>query len=265
MKVCFLLFIFLAFTISLNSQEFSDDKNHTDANGWKQGPWERKYPDGTTQYRGVFKDNHPVGEFIRYFPNGNRMALMNFCNDGVRAETTLYYEDGTLAAQGVYTDEKKDSIWRYFSYYDNRLAGIETYNKGVRDGISCVYYDNGNISESFWYENGARNGPWRQYYENGRLRMETFFEDDQRQGIFLFYSLSGDLMIRGKYQNNRMHDEWTYFDESGKIASIINYIEGTPENQDELIEKEQDLFRTIEQMRGRIPEPDESELFYPRR
>jgi antitoxin component YwqK of YwqJK toxin-antitoxin module len=265
MKICLFLFISLVFIIPLNSQELSSGKNHTDANGQKQGPWERRYPDGTIQYRGIFKDNHPVGEFARYFPNGNRMALMNFCSSGVRAETSLYYEDGTLAARGVYTDEKKDSVWKYFSYYDNRLAGIESYNKGVRDGISCVYYDNGNVSESFWYENGARNGPWRQYYENGRLRMETFFVDDQRQGIFLFYSPSGDIMISGKYHNNRMHGEWTYFEESGKIASIINYMEGIPENHDELIEKEQDLFRTIEQMRGRIPEPDESELFYPRR
>ncbi len=192
------------------------------------------------------------------------MAVMVFCDEGRRADTQLYYEDGNLAARGIYVDEKKDSLWKYFSFYDNYLASTETYDMGRKEGLSAVYYPNGRVAESFWYENDLRNGPWRQYYENGNLRIEAEFENGQRHGSFVFYSSSGSIEMQGYYNRNRMHGEWTFYNESGDQVSVINYIEGIPENEEEFFDQQQEMFRKIEQMRGKIPEPDESELFSPR-
>jgi antitoxin component YwqK of YwqJK toxin-antitoxin module len=263
--IIYCLFFLPVLVLPLNSQELPDKRNYTDQDGQRQGLWERRYPDGTLQYRGYFRNNHPVGELMRYFPNGNKMAVMNFCESGINAKATLFYQDGTLAAEGNYVNEKKDSVWRYYSYYDNRLASIETWNNGIKHGVSSVFYENGKVSESVWYKNDSRNGPWRQYYENGSIRTETLFDNDQRNGVFKFYSPSGRIEISGQYLNNQMEGEWTYFDEFGQAATVIIYVDGRPENEDYLINKEQDIFRRIEEMRGRIPEPDESELFYPGR
>ncbi len=261
--ICLLLMIPVVY--GSYSQEQESGINHTDENGMRQGYWEQKYPEGSTRYRGTFRNNRPVGEFIRYFPNGNTMAIMNFCEEGIRADTELFYEEGKLAAQGIYKDEKKDSVWKYYSYYDNHLASTETYDSGVKQGLASVYYPNGRVAESFWYENDVRNGPWMQYYDNGRLRVQAEFRDDERHGRFVFYTPGGRKEIEGEYYNNQMHGRWTYYDQSGQVVSEVKYIAGRPENEDELIEKEQEIFRQIEQMRGRIPEPDESELFAPRR
>lgn len=262
----YLLFYLLVSVISIPvlSQEEHADRNHTDQRGLKQGFWEAQYPDGSIRYRGIFKNDRPVGRFTRYYPNGNVMAEMNFCESGIRARAELFYRDGARAASGVYEDEKKDSVWKYYSYYDNRPAFFETYNNGIKEGASGVYYPDGSLSEVFWYENDMRNGPWQQYYENGRVRLDAKFEGDQRHGEFRFYSPSGTLEISGEYYRNRMHGEWTWFDLSGSVQSVIRYIHGAPENEDELIEQEQEMFRMIEEMKGRIPEPDESELFSPR-
>jgi antitoxin component YwqK of YwqJK toxin-antitoxin module len=255
---------FIILILPVGSQELPGNRNFTDGNGYKQGLWERKYPNGNLQYRGTFRNDHPVGEFIRYFPDGNKMAEMNFCDSGIRAEALLYYQNGLLAAQGVYVDEKKDSVWKYFSFYDKRLASMETYADGIKAGLSAVYYSNGQFSETFWYEAGNKNGPWMQYYENGNTKMKAIFENDQRHGDFKFYTSSGNIEISGKYYRNQMHGEWIWYDESGNKVSVVEYFEGKPLNEDELIDKEQEMFRRIEEMRGRIPEPDESELFIPR-
>ncbi len=265
MTLMLCLLLFSSFFLHLDSQELNGRKNYIDDEGLRQGYWERKYPNGNIRYHGTFKNDRPVGELIRYFPGGSKMAIMFFCNDGIRAETQLFYEDGNLAARGIYIDEKKDSLWEYFSFYDNYLARKETYDMGKKEGVSTAYYPDGQVAESFWYENDLKNGPWRQYYQNGNLRIEAEFINDQQHGSFVYYSSTGRVEIKGYYKNNLRHGEWIFYDESGHEVSVINFIEGIPENEEELIEQQQKMFREIEQMRGKIPEPDESDFFSPDR
>jgi antitoxin component YwqK of YwqJK toxin-antitoxin module len=258
----FCFFLCLPF---LFSQEGDRGANYTDQEGKKQGYWEKRYPDGNIQYHGTFVDGRPSGKLVRYFPNGNIMAVMDFHPGGLKADSELYYEEGGLAATGTYVNEQKDSVWKYYSYYEKHLTSIETWNKGIRDGLFAVYYPNGQIAESFLYENGSRTGPWRQYYENGKIKVEAEFKDDQRHGEFIYYSPDGRPEISGQYLSNQMHGEWLFYDKAGKPVSQLTYNHGRPENEGDLIDREQELFRLIEEMRGKIPEPDESELFSPRR
>jgi antitoxin component YwqK of YwqJK toxin-antitoxin module len=264
MKSVFLCLVIFLLFIPARSQVVQPARNHTDPAGQKQGFWEAHYPDGSVRYRGTFKNDRPVGQFTRYYPNGSKMADMDFCEAGITARAELFYQDGTRAASGIYVNENKDSVWKYFSYYDGRPAFFETYNNGVKEGASGVWYPNGGLSEIFWYESNMRHGPWQQYYENGAVRIDARFENDLRHGEFRFYNSSGSLEFSGEYYRNLMNGMWTWYDESGREQSVINYIHGKAENEDELIEQQQEMFRMIEEMKGRIPEPDESELFQPR-
>lgn len=241
------------------------EKNYTDEKGLKQGYWEQNYPDGKIQYRGTFKDGRPTGEFIRYFSNGNRMAEMNFCSQGIRADASLFFEDGSLAARGVYHEEKKDSIWKYFSRGDSLLKSMETYDIGVKSGLTVIYYANGKPFETFWYEDDIKNGPWMQYYDSGKMKIRAGFTEGKKNGSFEFFSPDGNVEIKGLYHDNLMNGDWVFYDNSQNIISTITYINGIPDNEEELIDKEQDLFRRIEEMRGKIPEPDESDVFFPGR
>ncbi len=257
------LSVFFAFLLLPIAAQEDSTKNFTDENGHRQGYWEQRYPNGNLRYSGQFRNDRPVGEFTRYFSSGNKMAFMVFCDQGIRADTKLYYENGKIAAKGIYLDEKKDSVWRYYSFYDQHLTSTETYDAGVRDGISAVYYPNGNYAEVFTYRNDQRHGWWKQYYADGSVKVMSEFSDDMRHGDFVYYSPGGRKEIEGRYYRNRMHGEWFFFNERGEVISQIKYTDGVAENEDELIEKQQEEFRIIEKMRGKIPEPDESELFLP--
>ncbi len=237
--------------------------NFTDEDGNRQGYWEQIYANGNIRYKGKFINDRPVGEFLRYFPSGSKMALMFFCDEGLRADAKLFYEDGNLAAEGVYINEKKDSVWKYFSFYDQHLTSARTYSNGLKDGISTIYFPNGNIAETYTYRNDLRHGPWKQYYTDGSLKVVSEFENDLRSGEFVFYSPNGQKEITGNYYKNRMHGEWVFYDGTGGVISKISYIDGVAENEAELIEKQQEEFMIIEGMRGKIPEPDESDLFFP--
>ena len=49
--------------------------NKSDLQGRKQGHWIRKYPDSTIMYEGYFKDDHPAGEFKRYYKDTTVIAI----------------------------------------------------------------------------------------------------------------------------------------------------------------------------------------------
>ncbi|TVR72550.1 MAG: hypothetical protein EA408_06310 [Marinilabiliales bacterium] len=264
-RILFSAFLFFILFAGPAGASQTDTVNYTDSDGYRQGYWEQRYSNNNLRYTGWFVDDRPSGEFTRYFPTGNVMAVMNFCEDGVRAEAELYYDNGNLAARGLYVNEKKDSVWKYFSYYEKHLASVETYNHGVKEGLSAVYLPNGNISESFKFSNDKRNGPWIQYYSNGNVKSRSEFADDMRHGDFVLYSPGGRKEIAGSYKRNRMHGEWIFYNERGEVISSVIYVNGVAENEGEMIEALQEEFKQIEEMRGKIPEPDESDLFNPGR
>ncbi len=64
----FAIISFLTVSI-ISSCQSTGDINKTDQSGKKQGLWIKKYPGGTVQYEGTFKDDHPAGLFRRYYEN----------------------------------------------------------------------------------------------------------------------------------------------------------------------------------------------------
>jgi len=232
--------------------------NQVDNNGLKQGFWKAKYNNGNVKYTGYFKNDKPVGEFKRYFENSKLKALMYFSDIGENTKAKLFYENGKLAAQGTYWESQKDSIWKYYSYYNGCLTYEESYIKGGKNGISRKYYNNGTISEETDWQDDLRNGVWKQYFENGNLKLETSHHQNKREGDFKLYYPTEKIEINGAYLDDKMHGTWSYYDEQGNLKFEIEYINGIAKNADELIRQEQEMFRLIEQNKGKFQEPIET-------
>src|SRR6056297_912456 len=85
----------------------SSQINQTDANGLRQGKWQKKYPNGRLMYEGEFKDGEPVGNWTRYHTGGQVKAKIEYDEKSDSAFVQLFDNRGKKVAQGAYIDEKK--------------------------------------------------------------------------------------------------------------------------------------------------------------
>ena len=257
----YFIFIIIALTFFYKSQmivaQIDTTFNQTDKQGYKQGFWKVKYENGELKYSAFFKDDKPLGLMKRYFEDGTLKAVMFFDISGI-TRTIIYYQDGPIAAEGNYLNSAKDSSWNYYSYYTKTISNRETYINGKKNGKSVCFFTNGQISEESEWILGTRNGIWKQYFDNNTLKMSTSFVNGKRNGEFILYYPNKLTEWKGYYQNDKRDGLWEHFDPAGNKDISIEYRDGEPKNASELDAKEQELFKEIEKVKGKIPEPDET-------
>ncbi len=230
--------------------------NQSDTQGHKQGFWKVKFDNGALKYSAFFKDDKPIGLMKRYYEEGALKAVLVFDPSGI-TRAKLYYEDGPLAAEGNYLNSAKDSTWKYYSYYTKAISNRETYINGKKNGTSVCYFTNGHISEESQWNLDVRNGIWNQYFENHSLKMSTSFVNGKRDGDFILNYPNKLIEWKGFYKNDQREGLWEHFDPTGKKVASTEYRNGEPLNAEALDANEQAFLKSIEDQKGKIPEPDE--------
>lgn len=236
----------------------ADTINQIDDQGLKQGFWTSYYSDGIPKYEGNFKDNRPIGTMKRYYNDGTLKAKLSYSETGDSVHTQLYSMKGELSAEGLYITKKKHGLWKYYSDYLGIIISEEPYKMGVKEGIVHNYYANGELSEELEYQNDIKNGIWKQYFENGQLKFESSYINGIIDGAFTLYYSNGEIDVEGKYKHGLREGVWTFYDMSGKKKEEIIYINGQPENREEILKQQRQFFDMIEQNEGRFQEPGES-------
>jgi antitoxin component YwqK of YwqJK toxin-antitoxin module len=261
-KIVFILSVFI-FSYGVLTAQPDTLFNQTDAGNLKQGWWKKDYPNGKPIYKGFFKDDKPVGLMTRYFETGLVKAILFYDSKGEYASAKLFYEDGQLAAEGRYYNSLKDSIWKYYSYYDHALTARELYDKGKRNGIMEHFYNNGNLSEKIGWKNDRKNGTWEQYYNNNILKLKGSYADGKLEGEFVVNYNDGKPYLKGKYLNDLRHGKWIFYTEDGLVDMELEYLNGKTKDEDKLDEKQQQLFNMIDENQGKFEEPDETNFIRP--
>jgi antitoxin component YwqK of YwqJK toxin-antitoxin module len=269
-NICFMifrkgsvLFVLLILFSVITTAQTDTVFNQSDAHNLKQGWWKKSYPNGRLIYKGFFKDNKPAGEMFRYYETGELKASMVYDRNGEYARARLFYADGQVAATGVYYNSVKDSIWCYYSYYDHSLTTREIYSKGKRNGQMINYYNNGNPSEKITWVNDKKDGPWEQYFANNTLKLKAMYREGKLEGEFLVYYDSGKPYLKGGYKNDLREGEWIFFSEDGTTDMELAYHAGVTPDAEKLDARQQELFRTIEENKGKFEEPDETNFLAP--
>jgi antitoxin component YwqK of YwqJK toxin-antitoxin module len=264
MKYSFLLALYFIFP-ALNAQTGSTSGdtlfNQTDKQGLKQGYWKVKYPSGAIKYTVFYKDSKPEGIMKRYFDDNSLMAELQFSPKTTRIKAKLYFQDGPLAADGIYSQKDvKDSTWNYYSYYTKTLRSRENYANGNKNGMSYSYFEDGKIAEEREWKNGVSHGIWRQYYQNGAVKLVCNYVDGKRNGDFTVNYPDNKPEWQGAYVDDKREGKWTHYDPDGSVQSVTEYKNGVATNADELQAKEQKKLDDIEKQKGKIPEPDETNI-----
>lgn len=233
----------------------NDTINQLDSKGLKQGYWEKKAPDGSLIYQGYFEDGKPVGEMRRYYETGELKAIMNYEKGSDRVRTKIFYNDGELAGEGTYIRNMKDSLWTYYSFYSGAITSTELYNKGQKHGMEKKYYPNGQVSEEIMWNNNVKHGAWNQYFDDGTRKLVSFYVFGKVSGSYTFYWPNGNVYIQGQFMDNKRNGKWTFYTDDGQIKSEIVYQNGKAENEEEIIEKDQEFFKKVEENIGKFEDP----------
>lgn len=260
------IFLLFSFHFLLGSAIFSQTDtvfNRTDARNFKQGWWKKSYPNGKLMYKGYFKDNKPVGLMRRFYETGEPKAELMYDNKSEYAHARILYADGQLAAEGWYYNSLKDSSWCYYSFYDKSLTAREVFKKGIRTGLMQHFYTNGNLSEKLSWVNNKKEGPWEQYFSNKILKLKAAYHEDKLQGDFLVNFENGKPYVKGTYQNDLRDGKWIFYKEDGGVDMELVYKQGNTSNENKLNEKQQELFRMIDENQGKFEEPDETNFLAP--
>lgn len=259
---CLLLMTFMP-GYGQDLKKYHQAMNQTDPQGRKQGPWKKLYSNGSPQYEGVFVNDRPVGLFRRYYEDGKVSALLEYRANSNRVYARIYYENETLAGEGVYVGEKKDSLWKYYSFYGGNLTQEESYMNGLKQGVSRKYYPSGTVSEITTWKDGRKDGTWERYYENGTPMLVSSYQYDRIDGPYVMYYPDGTMQLKGSFIKNLREGRWEYFDEQGKSQAVIQFENGNPLNAAELNQKEREFLDSLENNKGKIAEPVMEDLIKP--
>jgi antitoxin component YwqK of YwqJK toxin-antitoxin module len=249
--------VFFSVVLTAQTTNTSDtDINKTDEQGHKQGPWIRKYPDGNVQYEGVFRDDHPVGEFKRYYEDKTLMSLMVYSDDGKEALATIYHPNGFIGSKGRYVNQMKEGKWSFYSYfYEGYLINEEYYQKNKRNGPSVMFYPDSIVFEEVTYVNDRKEGEWFQYYPDGKIFLKSHYSDNMLDGSFEVWYENGQIEIAGNYKENFRDGPWLIYNEDGSLRYKMNYELGVTKDKQMDIDAT-DLMDRLEKNQGRIQDPE---------
>ncbi len=209
---------FMAGSLALLAQE-----NVKDAQGRKQGEWGKDYSNGTPKYRGTFKDNKPVGEFLYYWPNGAKKSVLNY-QDGGKATAVHYYPNGNKQSEGPYVNQQKDGDWTFYNE-DGVMRARESYQKDKKHGITITYFTNGKKASEQHFKEGIQQGEEIRYFENGKVMAKDHYTAGERDGQFVIYNPDGSPSVRGAHSMGEETGKWEMYDSQGMLLKEVYKLE----------------------------------------
>jgi len=238
MKLTLSILTFLLCCFQLAAQPV----NQTDANGKKQGKWQKLYPKNSTvyEYKGQFKDDKPVGIFTYYYPSSKVKAVITHEEKTGRSVAVMYHETGVVFARGIYRNQMKDSIWDYYGP-SGRQSMKETYTKNKLNGKSIIYYVPENPENKSLvpakvtnYVNGVLEGEVIEYFDTGVIKNKGKYVAGKLEGLYTMNHPDGTKMILERYRAGVRHGWCATYDQKGAEAGKKYFYHGKEVKGEEL-------------------------------
>jgi antitoxin component YwqK of YwqJK toxin-antitoxin module len=232
--------------------------NKTDQQGRKQGNWIKKYPNGNKMYEGFFRNDQPVGEFKRFYENNTLKSLLVYSNDGTNADATIYHPNGNISSTGKYINQKKEGKWKFFSSFTKGyLISEEIYSGNFRNGLSLKFYPDSTIAERVNYVNDLRQGECIQYYPNGIICLKSNYLNGLLNGKYEVWFENGNIQFSGTYKDNTRDGLWFIHTKDGILKYKLEYLYGVSKDQ-QLDIDESDYLDFLERNMGKIADPEKT-------
>ncbi|MEN9994299.1 MAG: hypothetical protein RL762_956 [Bacteroidota bacterium] len=168
-----------------------------------------------------------TGSCVSCYPSFTIEEKLNFINGRRQGTDTSFYKSGCLQSIQSYQIGLQDGPT--YVYYDstNRVQFEIWYNAGLLHGPSIQYNrQSGDTLTYKHYKAGKFDGPQRTYLPNGQLRKVSNYAEGLADGAQITYNSSGQKESELNFKAGQKHGTWTYYFDSGKIARNETWKDG---------------------------------------
>ena len=203
--------------ISAELSPDNDTINRIDLEDMKEGHWihfgreaqDTQYLPDSKYFEGSYEADKRTGDWIKYFPNSDTAAVMNFDKNLALGDFKFFHPNGKLNEQGVWNFKLNKLTGKYREYFDDETLHKEyTYTKdGTRNGLQFVYYNNGNAAIIAAMSKDTLHGYVNYYAEDGQIYLQQRYKmgvliDEKYFGDKNHYSIKLKLAFKELMANN---------------------------------------------------------------
>ena len=178
------------------------------------GKYTEYYKNGKIKIQGNYKEGRRNGEFKTFLKNSKSAGSVIY-KDGKIIKSTLIksMKDNASFSPISYVNYDLDTSYSIGKVdFPNKL--LKTYymynKKGVLNGDSIKYYEEGNIQSIVPYKNNLVEGLVIRYYENGNIKEEVNYKNDKMNGEAKSYDENGKLNGRTIFKDDIKLEEDVY-------------------------------------------------------
>ncbi|HBS87115.1 MAG: hypothetical protein A2W91_02765 [Bacteroidetes bacterium GWF2_38_335] len=208
-----------------NYEDGTKKMEGTYSNDLKNGKITKWYPTGQKELEMEFQNGKQNGKAIWWHANGSLDMEGYFVNDLQHGKWTYYRKNGKIGNEGNYFEGKMDGEWVYWYNYDrivtDRGRTLIFYNQDTSILIGEYQISPDQLWKKCNYNKGVKEGLWTVYYENGQLFHEGNFSDAKEDGVWKSWFENGQLKSEGEFVGGIMNGLWKQWHRNGKILSEI--------------------------------------------
>jgi|GEM_PF-267422 len=206
---------------------------------------EQGYVNGLKQ--GKYQENTEKGIFVasETWANGKKNGPFQYADE----------KTGIVVASGEFLDDSLHNVVKGF-YLNGVTQYSKHYNRGVRNGESISYYDNGKTEQiatfvndvphgpviAFYpdsvlryikeYKMGVPNGRFYLFHRNGCAASEDYYKNGEHDSISRVWdAVSCNLIAESSWSNGKKHGAFVQYNAFGDTLRIENYYNGMLEGR----------------------------------
>jgi len=131
-----------------------------------------------------------------------------------------------IKLKGSFINGLKEGHWEYFNVATDKVYKEVIYKNNKLNGLSRVFYDNGQVKEEATYVNDEISGLVKNYFDNGKLSKQYMLVNNLLSKTCTEYYVNGNKKQESNYLNDKLDGPFTSFFENGKTQSTGGYSNG---------------------------------------
>ncbi|MDP5066351.1 MAG: hypothetical protein NWP99_03550 [Crocinitomicaceae bacterium] len=168
------------------------------------------------------------GTCVSCFPSFTIEEKLNFVNGRRQGTDTSFYQSGCLQSIQSYQIGLQDGPTYVFYDSTNRVQYEIWYQAGQLNGPSIQFSRNARADTLMYkhYKSGKLDGPQRTYLPNGKLRKISNYREGLAEGAQITYNASAQKESELFFKAGKKHGTWTYYFDSGQTARTETWKDG---------------------------------------